>query len=117
MLTIGVVRVLIRTGSSSSTQSQTYSNPSSTRRSGVSQVSVRRGPEPAARPLAGKDADRRGSLADVVPFVGDLLHALLGKAVADKLPSTVERSAGDRLVMRDGRAVDGEHGADPVLVE
>jgi len=75
------------------------------------------GAEPSARAFAGKPADRRGGLADVVPLVVDPLHALLSEAVADELPATVERGARDRLVSRDRRAVDREHGADLLLVE
>src|SRR5215472_8352346 len=95
MPTIGLVRVRNRTGWSSSTQSHTYSYPSSTSRSGVSQVSVRPGP-----------SQPRG-----------FFPAKLRIAVADELPTTLQRGAGDRLVAPNRRAVDGEHGANPMLVQ
>ena len=44
------------------------------------------GAEPAARRLAGEGLDRLRGLADVVALVLDLLHVLLGEAVAHELP-------------------------------
>src|SRR6202030_725567 len=75
------------------------------------------GAQPAARVPAGGIADRRGGLAYVVALVGVFLHALVYEAVADDFPAPLQSGAGDRLVAPDRRTVDGEHGADPILVD
>src|SRR5206468_322732 len=53
----------------------------------------------------GKVADRRRGLANVLPLVSDLLHALLGETVADELPPALESGTRDRAVSLDRRAL------------
>src|SRR5208282_1900034 len=50
-------------------------------------------------------------------LVGDLLHALLGKAMADELPPAFEGGVRNRLVSLDRRAVDREDRTDAQMVE
>jgi len=75
------------------------------------------GTEPAARGLAGEIAYRRRGPADVVALIGNLLHALLGEAVADELPAAVARCFGNRLVSPDRRTIDRQHRTDAQMVE
>src|SRR5262245_12250776 len=53
------------------------------------------GPEPSARPLAGRLGDDLGTLADVGALVFDLLHVALGIAVADELPFALDAGLDD----------------------